>query len=148
MLVGEVMRSPSRAGRWLPLFVCTLMAAPPESPCSASMLLVTTLTSWIDSSVRASETTCGSWSAAVLRPSMRVLFWSSLVPLTVNSRDRDGLVGIEWELAGGAKTRQHPVQLLIVSSERDGEVRQVGGEQGLMDFGACRSGASAVQRSR
>ena len=39
---------------------------------------------------------------AVLTPSMRVLFWSSLVPLTVNSRDRDGLVGIECELVGGA----------------------------------------------
>ena len=73
---------------------------------------------------------------------MRVLFWSSLVPLTVNSSDRAGLVGMECELTGGAKPGSIAVHLLVVPAQRHRQVRQLRRDQGLRGPRRCRSAAS------
>src|SRR2546426_9459762 len=88
---------------FVPLLVWTLMAAPPARPCSASKLLVTTFTVSMDSSEGTYATICGSWITVELAPSMRVLFELRPEPLTLNASAREGLVGTEWALAGGAK---------------------------------------------
>src|SRR5438067_12083427 len=74
----------------VPLLVCTLMAAPPARPCSASKLLLTTLTVSIDSSDGTYATMCGSWMTVELAPSIRVLFELRLEPFTLNAKARDG----------------------------------------------------------
>ena len=87
----------------MPLLICTLIAAPPASPCSASKLLVTTLTVSIDSSAGTYATTCGSHTLVELTPSMRVLLPWLLAPLTLNVSARDGFEGTECASAGGVK---------------------------------------------
>src|SRR5438105_13451740 len=89
---------------WLvPLLICTLVAAPPARPCSASKLLVTTLTVSMDSSAGTYAVTCGSQILVELIPSMRVLFDERLEPLTLKTSERDGLDGTECASAGGVK---------------------------------------------
>src|SRR5438093_13391459 len=79
------------------------MAEPPASPCSASKLLVTTLTVSSDSSAGTYAATCGSQTLVVLTPSIRMLFELRLAPLTLNTRARDGFDGTECASAGGVK---------------------------------------------
>src|SRR5438094_10632046 len=85
----------------VPLLVCTLTAAPPASPCSASKLLVTTFTVSIDSSAGMYDVMCGGQTFVPVTPSMRGLLELLLAPLTLNVRARDGFEGIEWVLPGG-----------------------------------------------
>src|SRR5713226_7714319 len=86
----------------VPLLVCTLIAAPPARPCSASKLLVTTFTVSMDSSDGTYATTCGSWMTVELAPSIRVLFELRLEPFTLKASAREGLVGTECAFTGGA----------------------------------------------
>ena len=88
---------------FVPLLICTLIADPPASPCSASKLFVTTFTVSSDSSAGTYAATCGSQMFVVLTPSMRMLFELRLAPLTLNTSARDGFEGTECASAGGVK---------------------------------------------
>src|SRR5215204_2105218 len=87
----------------VPLLICALIAEPPARPCSASKLLVTTLTASSDSSAGTYAATCGSQMLVVLTPSMRTLLELRLAPLTLKTRARDGFDGTECASAGGVK---------------------------------------------
>src|SRR5688572_1144832 len=78
-----------------PLLICALIADPPASPCSASKLLVTTLTASSDSSAGTYAATCGSQMFVVLTPSIRVLLELRLAPFTLKTSARDGFEGTE-----------------------------------------------------
>src|ERR671934_215438 len=115
MSVDDAERSPRRSGSlvwysnaepvslFVPLFTCTLITDPPASPCSASKLLVTTLTVSSDSSAGTYAATCGSQTFVVLTPSIRMLLELRLAPLTFNTSAGDGLDGTECASAGGVK---------------------------------------------
>src|SRR2546426_5969790 len=85
----------------VPLLICTLAATPPERPCSASKLLVTTLTASIDSSAGTYAVTWGSHTLLACAPSMRTLLELRVFPLTLDVSPRDGLAATECWLAGG-----------------------------------------------
>src|SRR5712692_4489392 len=87
----------------VPLLIWTLMAEPPASPCSASKLLVTTLTVSSDSSAGTYAATWGSQILVVLTPSIRMLLELRLAPLTLKTSARDGFDGTECASAGGVK---------------------------------------------
>src|SRR5882672_7526323 len=88
---------------FVPLLIWTLTADPPASPCSASKLLVTTLTVSSDSRAGTYAATCGSQMFVVLTPSIRMLLELRLAPLTLKTSAREGFDGTECASAGGVK---------------------------------------------
>ena len=101
MLVVVILERRAR-NVFVPLLICTLMAEPPASPCSASKLLVTTLTVSIDSRAGTYAAMCGIPTYVEVTPSIRVLF-ALLAPLTLKTCARDGLEAIECASPGGVK---------------------------------------------
>src|SRR6185437_7822977 len=83
----------SKAVKWnwlVPLFVTTLIAAPPASPCSASKSLVVTFTVSMDSAGGTYRLCAGSEPRILSAPSSRVLLLVFVVPLILVLRDRPG----------------------------------------------------------
>src|SRR5271154_4244401 len=74
-----------------PLFNSTVTEGPPESPCSASGVLVTTLTLCIASTEGTKVVYCWTQGLVALTPSMRTLGPWVPVPLAANCMDLEGL---------------------------------------------------------
>src|SRR5690349_20604963 len=88
---------------FVPVLIFTLIAAEPASPCSASMLLVTTLTVSIASTAGANAAPPRIQTLRSLAPSMVKLtaLWDA--PFTVDVVMREGLVGSGPYCEGGVK---------------------------------------------
>ena len=87
----------------MPLFVTSVIAAPPAMPCSASPATVVTLTASIISEGITYPAWCGSQRLTLEAPSMRVTLLLALVPLMFVRNERIGVSVIEfWNEAGVA----------------------------------------------